>query len=466
MNKHWRNSWIVVLVVLVIWFGPVPAGLTAAGWQLTVVFVAVVLGFLLQPLPPGVIALLGIAFAGLFKLAKPAELFAGFGNPVLWLIAAAFFFAKAMAKTGLGQRLAYTLIAAGGDSSLKLAYGLVFADCLLAPFIPSNTARSAMLYPVIRSLCAAFGSEPRETSRKLGAYLLKTAFQGNCITTAMFLTAAASNTLVAALAMQTSRIRINWETWALAGVLPGLLALAVMPYIVYKLYPPDITRTTAAKAWARQKLADMKPLSYDEKAAAVSFGAVCILWITAIYTRLDLAVAALAGAGILLAGRAVDWQDLLEEKTVWHTFVWLGAVLGLTGALAKQGVAAWLAKLIGAALVGCYWPGVLGVLLIGYLYAHYGFASLAAQVSTMYAALLVVALAAGTPPFLAAMSLGFVSALAGGLTHYATGAAPIFFGAGYVPLGVWWRLGLLLSVINVIIFIGLGSMWWKFLGLW
>jgi DASS family divalent anion:Na+ symporter len=100
------------------------------------------------------------------------------------------------------------------------------------------------------------------------------------------------------------------------------------------------------------------------------------------------------------------------------------------------------------------------------MYSHYAFASLSAHVTAMYAAFLAVSVAAGAPPFLAAMGLGVISALFGGLTHYATGPAPIFFGAGYIPQGTWWKIGFVMSIINLIIFIGIGSIWWKAAGLW
>ena len=100
------------------------------------------------------------------------------------------------------------------------------------------------------------------------------------------------------------------------------------------------------------------------------------------------------------------------------------------------------------------------------MYSHYAFASLSAHVTAMYAAFLAVAVAAGAPPFLAAMSLGVISALFGSLTHYATGPAPIFFGSGYIPQGTWWKIGFIMSIVNLIIFIGIGGLWWKFIRLW
>jgi DASS family divalent anion:Na+ symporter len=100
------------------------------------------------------------------------------------------------------------------------------------------------------------------------------------------------------------------------------------------------------------------------------------------------------------------------------------------------------------------------------MYSHYAFASLSAHVTAMYAAFLAVAVGAGAPPFLAAMSLGVISALFGGITHYATGPAPIYFGSGYIPQGTWWKLGFIISLVNLVVFIGFGSFWWKLVGLW
>ena len=106
------------------------------------------------------------------------------------------------------------------------------------------------------------------------------------------------------------------------------------------------------------------------------------------------------------------------------------------------------------------------MLTLIYFYSHYFFASNTAHVSAMYAAFLGVAVTVGTPPLLAALLLGFFSNLFSSMTHYSTGPAPVLFGAGYVKVADWWRLGALISVVNIIIWLGLGGVWWKIMGLW
>lgn len=467
MQSKMQKGIFVVLVGLIIWFLPVPAGVKTEAWHLLAIFVATILGFILQPMPIGAIALISVGITGFLKVVKPDDVLSGFGNTTIWLIVSAFLFAKGFIKTGLGRRIAYKIMAAIGDSSLKLGYAMVLSDLIVAPATPSNTARAGgILFPIVRSLCSAFESEPGPSARKIGSYLMKTTFQGNCITSAMFITSVAPNSLAVALAAQTAGVTISWGTWALACILPGLVSLLIAPYLIYKIYPPELKYTPEAKALAKNELIKMGPMSKDEKIVAFVFMLALALWATASLTKIDATMVALVCVGIMLVGQAINWDDVIGEKGAWDTLIWMGALMSLAGALNKLGLIAWFAKMIAGGIAGVPWMTALGILLVAYMYSHYAFASLSAHVTAMYAAFLAVAVAAGAPPFLAAMGLGVISGLMGGLTHYATGPAPIYFGAGYIPQGTWWKIGFIMSVVNMIVFIGLGGVWWKLLGLW
>lgn len=467
MQSKLVRGLIVLACGLAIWFSPIPTGVKPAAWHLLAIFVATIIGFILQPLPIGGVAFISVTMAALTGVLKPAETLSGFSNTTIWLIVSAFLFAKGFIKTGLGRRIAYVIMSKIGDSTLKLGYALVLSDLIVAPATPSNTARAGgIIFPIARSLASAFNSEPGPTARRIGAYLMKTEFQGDAITAAMFMTACAPNPLIVLLAAQTLNINITWGMWAAAASVPGILSLALGPYLLYKLYPPELKKTPEAKQLARDELAKMGPMSWGEKVVAGVFILALILWSTAQYTKLDATIVAMFGVGLMLAARVIDWKDVTEEKGAWDTLVWMGSLIGLATYLSKLGLIPWFAKAVSASLAGIPWLPALALLMVIYMYSHYGFASLAAHVTAMYAAFIAVAAAAGAPPYLAALSLAFISNLFAGLTHYATGPAPIYFGAGYIDQGTWWRLGFILSVVNMVIWIGVGSLWWHVLGLW
>ena len=168
----------------------------------------------------------------------------------------------------------------------------------------------------------------------------------------------------------------------------------------------------------------------------------------------------------MLVTKILSWQDVLDEKGAWDTLVWMGTLVGLAGQLAKSGVIDWMSGHISSALVGVSWLATLVILLLIYFYIHYGFASLTAHITALYSTFITIAVAAGAPAYLAVLVFAFASNLCMSLTHYAAAPAPIYFGAGYVPQSTWWKLGFQVSVINIVIWFAIGSVWWKVLGLW
>jgi anion transporter len=116
--------------------------------------------------------------------------------------------------------------------------------------------------------------------------------------------------------------------------------------------------------------------------------------------------------------------------------------------------------------LGLSWQGAFGVIVALYFYSHYFFASGAAHIGAMYTAFLAVATACGTPPLVAAVALAQLSNLMGCLTTYGIGSAPPYFGAGYVPQADWLKLGFILSVFYLSVWLGVGSVWWKVIGLY
>ncbi len=456
-----------ILIGLLVWFAPPPDGVQLQAWRLLAIFLATIVGILAKTLPLGAMAMVGVVASMLTGVLKPNQALAGFGHPVVWLIVSAFFISRGFLVTGLGLRIAYLFMAAVGKKSLGLAYSMIGVDLVLAPAIPSNTARcGGVICPILRSVAVSFGSHPDGASaRRLGAFLIKASYQGSVVVSGMFLTSMAGNPMAAGLAAGMG-IEIDWTTWFLAALVPGLLSLAVGPWILYRIYPPEIKETAGAARMARQKLEEMGPLKSSEWTMLGTFALLLFLWIFGGRFGITSTVAALTGLAILLLTGTLRWRDILGEKGAWDALVWFAVLINLASHLNQMGLIPWFGDQLAAILGDGHWMPSFLLLSLVYFYSHYLFAGNTTHISSMYAPFLAVALAVGTPPLLAALVLGFFSNLFSGMTHYGTGPAPVFFGTGYVEMGDWWKLGGLLSVVNILIYFVAGGLWWKVLGIW
>lgn len=275
--EPWTGAAIKPLIAsiatgVILWFVPVPSGVSPKAWQLLAIFLATIVGIITQPLPLGAVALMGLGASVLTKTLTFAAAFSAFGDPIPWLIALAFFFARGFIKTGLGNRIAYQFVSLFGSSSLGLGYSLVFSEALLAPAIPSVSARAGGIFlPIVKSLCVACGSNVGDgTEHKLGSWLMLTCFQTSVISSSMFLTAMAANPLSATLTLNTINKTIGWMDWAKAAIVPGLVSLIVVPLLLYIIYPPTIKSSPDAPKLAREQLEKMGPMSKNEKIMAVT----------------------------------------------------------------------------------------------------------------------------------------------------------------------------------------------------
>lgn len=347
---------------------------------------------------------------------------------------------------------------------------MVFSEALLAPAIPSVSARAGGIFlPLVKALCVACGSNAGDgTEHRLGAWLMLTCFQTSVITSAMFLTAMAANPLCATLTLNSINQTIGWLDWAKAAIVPGLASLVLVPLILYVIYPPTLKSSPDAPKLAKEKLEKMGPMTTNEKIMTATLFLTVGLWVFGGLLNVDAVSAAILGLSVLLVTGVVTWKECLAEGVAWDTLTWFAALIAMAGYLNKYGLISWFSqtvvKFVGG--LGLSWQLSFGILVLLYFYSHYFFASGAAHIGAMFTAFLSVATALGTPPFFGAIVLSFLSNLMGGLTHYGIGSAPVFFGANYVPLAKWWGYGFLISIVNIIIWLGLGGVWWKFIGLW
>jgi L-tartrate/succinate antiporter len=452
-----RGAWRAALplgLALGPWLIPAPAGLAAPAWHYLGVFAAAITGLITEPVPGPVVGVLAITVAAALGLvgATPAAsmqwALSGFSHGTVWLIFIAFMFGLGYEKTGLGRRLALVLVRRLGRRTLGLGYAVALADLALAPFIPSNTARSGgTIFPIIKSIPGLYGSSPEHDPRRVGAYLMWTAFAVTGVTSSMFLTANAANLFAVALLEKTAQVHVSWGGWALGFLPVGAVLFLALPPLVYLIYPPGLKGGHEVPAWAGQELAAMGRLTPKELTMAAVATTALALWVFA-GSWLDPTTTALIALCLMLLGGVLDWSDVLADRDAWRVLVWFATLVTLAGGLSQVGFLHWLASRTSTALPAIPATAVVFLFVATFFAAHYLFASLTAHATALLPVFLATAAAVpGVPMRPLALALCYAVGLMGVLTPYATGPAPIYFGSGYISRRDFWRLGLITGAI-------------------
>ncbi|KAL8553510.1 hypothetical protein ACS0TY_001994 [Phlomoides rotata] len=423
----------VAIGMVVYFFIPRAPELTPQAWQLLSIFLSTIAGLVLSPLPVGAWAFLGLTASILTNTLSFTTALSAFTNEVIWLVVISFFFARGFVKTGLGERIATYFVKWLGKSTLGLSYGLTLSEALIAPAMPSTTARAGGVFlPIIQSLSLSSGSKPGDPSKnKLGSFLVQSQFQSSGNSSALFLTAAAQNLLCLKLAEEVGVVVSNpWVSWFEAASLPAFVSLLASPLILYNLCPPEIKDTPDAPAMAAKKLELMGPVSENEWVMITTMLLAVSLWVFGDALGVSSVVAAMLGLSILLLSGVLDWNDCISEKSAWDTFVWFAVLVGMANQLSELGIVSWISNYVALSLesLSLSWPIAFVVLQGAYFSIHYLFASQTGHVGALYSAFLAMHLAAGVPGGLSALALAYNTNLFGALTHYSSGQAAVYFG--------------------------------------
>jgi citrate:succinate antiporter/L-tartrate/succinate antiporter len=474
MTSGWLRAALPLTTWLALALAPVPSGLERHAWSYFALFAAVIVGLILEPIPAAAIGLVGVTLAGVCRLVEESPAasitwaLSGFQDRTVWLIFGAFVFSIGYGKTGLGRRVALWLVRRLGGRTLGLGYAIALADLALAPGTPSNTGRSAgIIFPVIRNIPPLYGSEPGPSSRRIGSYLMWTAFAATAVTSSMFATALAPNVAALALVKQATRLDITWTQW-LFGFWPiGAPLIALVPLLVYVVYPPGIKTSPEVPAWAEQELRRMGAVSRQETVMAGLVVLAVFLWIVGSSKNIALPLlgsqfidatgVALLATALMLVTRVVAWDDILGNKGAWNVLVWFATLVALADGLNRVGFVTWVARGFAATLAGIPPFTVMVLLVAFFFFVHYMFASLTAHAAAVLPVVLATGMAVpGLPVEVFALLLLYSLGLMGVISPYATGPAPVYYGSGYVSRRAFWVLGLVFGAIYLVALLGIG----------
>ncbi len=456
-----KSARIILLLtfVSILWFLPPPLHLSLNVWHLFTIFITAIVAILFNLIPIITAALIALAMSVLSGVIEPSKAYAGFSESFILLIVAAFLVSHAVHKSGLGKRLSLHIIRKFGHSTLGLGYSVIATDILIAPAFPSNTARSGVLYPIVYGLAHDCGSRVGDnTHRKAGSYLMMTSMAGLTISSGLWLTAMAVNPIGVGIAEKMG-IHITFGSWLLYAIVPTLIAFALIPWMLYRIYPPELKDTPEAPQKAAEALEVMGRISRNEWITAGVFISMLTLWALSGIFPIDKAAVAFGGLGILMITRVFGIEDFKSQGEALSTLIWFAILFALSTQLAEQGFMNAVAEHFTQYLYGLSWVSVYVLLILIYVVIHYLFVSQSAHLLALFGIFLSIGVEAGVPGELMAMMLLFATNFNATITPQGSSCNAIYLSSGYISARDIYIYGGAVTLLAFCIFILIGTPW-------
>ncbi|QLK86757.1 DASS family sodium-coupled anion symporter [Staphylococcus sp. 17KM0847] len=393
--------------------------------------------------------------------------FSGFSSSAVALVAAALFLATAMQVTNLHKRLALWVLSLVGNKTKRIVIGAILVAIILAFFVPSATARTGAVVPILLGMVAAFGVTKHS---KLAALLVITAVQAVSIWNVGIKTAAAQNIVAVNFISNQLGHDVSWGEWFLYAAPWSIIMSIVLYFVMLKVLPPEQNEIEGGTALVKQQLAELGPITPKEwRLIVISIG-LLVLWSTEkILHPIDSSSITLLALAIMLTPKIgiMSWKEA-ESRIPWGTIIVFGVGISLGNVLLQTTAAQWLSdKTFG--LMGLQSMPIIATIALISLFnilIHLGFAS----ATSLASALIPVFISLTTTLNLGDHSIGFVLIQQfvicfGFLLPVSSPQGMLAYGTETFTVKDYLKVGIPLTVVGYILIIVFSMTYWQWLGL-
>ena len=342
-----KQKWLYLLAAFVcllgvVWLTPESKGLTLAGKKSIGVAVFAIIVWVSQALDDAISGLVIVFLLAAMGATKLGEAFSGYANTAVWLIVIGFIMAGCMEKSGLSKRIALMLVNAARGSALKVYWAVALVMVITSFLIPSITARTLLMLPIIVGIGQSFGA--REGQSNIVKALLFIVAMSGTMMSAGILTAHVGNPITVGLIEAATRQTVSWAEWFRIGAPPAFLLAAISVFVLQKMWVPEVKNLGQGQDFVARELQALGKLGSQEKYTLVVFLITLALWATDSIHAVNVVLVGLVAVVLLLwpGSGIMTWKEA-QQKVPWNIFVLYGAGLSMGTALVSSGAAKWLA---------------------------------------------------------------------------------------------------------------------------
>ena len=152
-------------------------------------------------------------------------------------------------------------------------------------------------------------------------------------------------------------------------------------------------------------------------------------------------------------------DDYKSEGEALGILIWFAVLYALSSNLNELGFMGTVGDALAARLEGLDWPLVYGMLVALYVAIHYLFVSQSAHLFALFSVFVGVGVRSGVPAPLMAFMLLFANNFFSTITPQGSSANVIFIGSDYVKQAEAYRVGGIVTLANLVIWLGIGTPW-------
>ncbi len=463
MAKKWGSIALAFLcMAAIVWGTPEIAGLKAAGKASLGVAVFAIVVWVTQAVDDALSGILIIFLLAVLKATTLAGAFAGYANTSLWLIVIGFVMAACMETSGLSKRIALFLVNAAGGSATKVYWAIALVMAVMTFLVPSITARTLLMLPIILGIGTAFGAKPGQ-SNIVKALIFIVAMSGTMMSIGV-LTAHVGNPITVGLIEAATKKTISWSEWFRVGAFPAFSVAAISVFVLRLLWPPEIKSLGEGQDYIKRELAALGKLSSKEIYTLVVFLVTLILWATDSIHKVNVAIVGLLSVILLIwPGTGVmSWKEA-QQKVPWNVFMVYGAGLSMGAALVSSGAAKWLAGTMLAPIVSMTHSMQMIILIWIVTILQVFFTGGGPKTTALTPIVIAHAAAIGADPLVFALVLG-MNMQHQYLLPVSNMPNAVAMGTGHITTGELIRTGAVMSVLGAAYMTLMVLTYWNWIG--
>lgn len=457
--RHVITIVILAAISCTLWFMPVPDGATPEIMRAAALVVLAIGAWASVLLPEHLVAVAFFLAAMILHVSTPPVIFSGFASPAFWLVFGGLIIGAAVDRTGLGGRIARTLVQRFTGGYLATVAGVVTVCLALGFLMPSTMGRLVLLLPIVLALADRLGY--LAGSRGRTGLVIATGF-GSYLGPVAILPANVPNNVLLGAAQTFHGIQIQYFDWLLIHFpVLGLLKSVLLVLVVWRLFNDTPVRGEEQG----EEVVERSYWSGDERRLALLLAAALALWATdAVHGVSPAWISLAAGLICLLPVVGLVPPQTFRDKVPINPLIYVAGILGVGALVAHSGLGETLAHVVldnvsmdGEHPARAFFALSLMTTLLGTVSTMPGIPAILTPIAGD------IATASGLP--LKTVLMTFVNGFSTVLFPYQVPPLIVLLQLGNIPASAAVRTALVTAFFTIVILMPLNYVWWRIIGL-